>query len=287
MRIGATAGLIFTLSILAPVSRAQSPPAEPETHIETTQDLLARLTPEQKQRYDQAGKAFNTQLFSEALDAYKLLLKELPGDPVLSKFLAEAALNKGETALALNTLRPIAAATPDDWQAAVLLTRACAESGDNTCRDASMAHLLDLHKRGLTPPHMQQYIVERIFFSSGKSVTIYTSLEPWGHYHVYNYAQIFDNTGHMELRVTVESDDTDQAFFAKEHPKEAAAGLRSFSLDGYKDSGMNDKNQRIETHFTFKFFVGQPSYDTVREAILNIASGKTSPSSSRTNVLGQ
>lgn len=289
MRFRAGAGLIFTMSILSPFSRGQSTPAEQTeqtTHIESTQDLLARLTPQQKQQYDEAGKAFNTQRFSEAIDTYKLLLKDFPGDPVLSKFLGEAALNKGDTALALNILRPIAQATPDDWQAGVLLTRACAESGDKACRDAGIAHMLDLHKRGLTPPHMQQYIVERVFYSGGKNLAIYTSIEPWGHYHVYNYAQIFDDTGHMELRVTVESDDTDQAFFAKEHPKEAAAGLRSFSLDGYKDSGLNDKKQRIETHLTFKFFVGQPSYDTVREAFLAIASGKLSPSSSRTNVLG-
>jgi hypothetical protein len=287
MRSRATATLIFTLSILAPFAPAQTTPDEQTAHIESTQDLLARLTPEQKKQYDQAGKDFNTQLFSEAIEGYKLLLKEIPGDPVLSKFLGEAALNSGKTALALSTLRPIAAATPDDWQAAILLVRACAESGDKTCRDSGMSHVLDLHKRGLTPPHLQQYIVERIFFSDGKSLTIYTSLDPWGHYHVYNYAQIFDNTGHMEIRVTVESDDTDQAFFAKEHPKEAAAGLRSFSLDGYKDSGLNDKNQRMETHFTFKFFIGQPSYDTVREDILSIANGTMSPSSSRTNAISQ
>jgi hypothetical protein len=50
---------------------------------------------------------------------------------------------------------------------------------------------------------------------------------------------------------------------------------------------LNDKNQRIETHFTFKFFIGQPSYDTVRESFLSIATGKMSPTSSRTNALGQ
>ncbi len=241
MHFRATTGLIITLSILAPFSRAQATPDEPATHIETTQDLLARLTPQQKQQYDEAGKAFNTQLFTEAIEAYKLLLKDLPGDPVLSKFLGEAAINSGKNRPRAqyppphrrSNARRLASHRPPHPRLRRIRRQAC--------RDAGMAHMLDLHKRGLTPPHMQQYIVERIFYSSGKSLTIYTSLEPWGHYHVYNYAQIFDSAGHMELRVTVESDDTDQAFFAKEHPKEAAAGLRSFSLDGYKDSGLNDK----------------------------------------------
>lgn len=285
MRFQAAASLILTLSILSPVSRGQTSPLETTTHIESTQDLLARLTPQRKQQYDEAGNAFNTQHYAEAIGIYKLLLKDLPGDPVLSKFLGEAALNNGDTSFALSTLKPIAQADPDDWQAAVLLTRACAESGDKTCRDAGIIHMIELYKRGLTPPHMQQYILERVL-AGNKSLIIYTSLEPWGHYHVYNYAQIFDDTGHMYLRVTIESDDTDQAFFAREHPKEAATGLRSFSLDGYRDSGLNDKNQRTETHYTFKFFIGQPSYDTVREAFLSIANGKTNPTSSRVNVLG-
>ncbi len=126
--------------------------------------------------------------------------------------------------------------------------------------------MLQLYKNHLTPPHMQQYVVERIRVDQ-KTVVIHTSLEPWGHYHVYNYAQIFGEDGQLELRVTVESDDADQAFFASQHPKEAAAGLRSYSLDGYQDAGMNKQQQRTEKHFTFKFFVGQPSYDVVRNAL--------------------
>ncbi len=51
--------------------------------------------------------------------------------------------------------------------------------------------MLDLHKRGLIPSHTQQYIVERIA-TGGKTLFVYTSLEPWGHYQVYNYAQMFD-----------------------------------------------------------------------------------------------
>ena len=96
----------------------------------------------------------------------------------------------------------IAQARPDDWQAAVLLTRACAEAGDKTCRDAGITHMLDLHKRNLTPPHMQQYVVERIGVGQ-KTLVINTSLEPWGHYHVFNYAQIYDESGHLQLRVNV------------------------------------------------------------------------------------
>jgi hypothetical protein len=286
MRFRTLASLISILSILTPFAcLGQSTPEEATTHLESTQDLIGRLTPQQREQYNHAGDAFNAQNYAEAVKIYNYLLKDFPGDPVLAKFSAEASLNAGDTTIALNTLKLLAQSSPDDWQTAALLTRACAESGDKTCRDAGIAHMLDLYKHHLTPPNMQQYIVERINVGQ-KTLTIYTSLEPWGHYHVCNYAQIFDENGHLQLRATLESDDADQALFAKQHSKEAAAGLRSFSLDGYEDGGLNKQQQRTEVHYTFKFFVGQPSYDIVRQAFINIANGDTLPTSSRVNILG-
>jgi len=214
------------------------------------------------------------------------LLKDLPGDPVLAKFAGEAALNTGDIAFALETLKPVTRSNPNDWQAVALLTRAYAESGDKAGRDAGIAQMLDLHKRGITPPGTRQFIVERTKVGD-HVVLIFASLAPWGSYHAYNYAQIFDQGGRLVLRATVESDDADQATFAKQHPAEAAAGVRGFSLDGYQDKGKNSDGQRVETHYTFKFFTGQPPYDTVRNEFLSIATGQTKPVSSRTNVLSQ
>jgi len=276
--------LIVTLFISTAIAvRGQAASATP---VESGKDLVARLTAPQKQQFDEAGKAFKAGHFADALTIYKLLLKDYPGDSVLSNLAGEAAINTGDTAFAIETLKPIAQSNPNNWQAVALLTRAYAESGNKAGRDAGVAQMLDLRKRGLTPPRMPQYIVERIKVGE-QVVLIFTSLEPWGHFHVYNYAQIFDASGRLYLRATVESDDADQATFAKEHPTEAAAGQRGFSLDGYQDNGKNSDGKRIETHYTYKFFTGQPTYDTVREAFLSIASGQTKPVSSRVNVLSQ
>jgi hypothetical protein len=280
-------GLILILSSLAPaILQGQESPTPPVAHVESVQDLIERFNPQQKKQFDDASNAFNLQDYAAALAVYKLLLKDFPSNPVLSKFSSEAALNIGDTSFALQPIRPVAQSNPNDWQATSLLIRACAESGDKTCRDSGITHMLDLHKRGLTPPHLQQYMVERVE-ANDKTLIIYTSLEPWGHYQVFNYAQMFDSAGHLQLRLTVESDDTDQAFFAQQHPKEAAAGLRSFSVDGYEDSGLNDKKQRTETHYTFRFFVGQPDYQTVRDTFVSVANGQTKPLSSRVNMLNQ
>jgi hypothetical protein len=254
--------------------------------VETAQALVARLTPAQKQQFDEAGKAYNAGHFADALVAYKLLLRDLPGDPVLAKFAGEAALNIGDTAFALQTLKPVTQSNPNDWQAVALLTRASAESGDKAGRDAGIAQMLDLRKRGIARSRAPQYIVERTK-AGDHVVLIFASLEPWGPYHVYNYAQIFDPAGRLSLRTTIESSDADQPAFQKEHPTEAAAGARGFSLDGYQDSGTNSDGKKIETHFTFKFFTGQPSYDTVRDAFLGIANGQLKPVSSRANILSQ
>ena len=280
-----TACLLLGLSSVTPL-HGQAPPVPASPHFESQQDLTAKLTAQQKQQFEDAGKAFSGKHNSEALALYKSLLSGLPGDLLLSKFAAESALNTNDTGFALNTIKPVAQANPDDWQAAALLTRACAETGDKACRDSGIAHMLELHKRGITPPRLQQYVVEQVH-ADGHSLLIYTSLEPWGHYHVYNYAQIFNEAGQLFLRVTLESDDFDQPAFAKEHPAEAAAGLRAFSLDGYRDTGLNSNGQHTETHYTFKLLDRQPPYDTVRDAFLDIAKGDTKPVSSRTNIPSQ
>ncbi len=242
------------------------------------------MTEQQKAQLADAMTAFQAHRYPEALTLFKQLLTQLPGDALLSKFAANAALNVGDTDFALKIVKPVAQADPNDWQAAALLTRACAESGDKPCRDLAMTQMLDLHRRGLTPSGMQEYQVERLKVDPG-TMTIMASFEPWGNYHISNFAQVADGEGKIFLRITVESNDGDQGFFAKEHPKEAADGLRGFSLDAYRETGLNSSGQRTQTHYTYKFFVGQPSYDTVREEFIKIANGKSTPMSSRSNLI--
>jgi tetratricopeptide (TPR) repeat protein len=249
---------------------------------ESPQDLIARLNPQQKQQFDEAGKLFGGKQYTDALAIYKRLLADLPGDAVLSKFASEAALNSGDTAFALSTLKPIAQADPEDWQAAALLTRASAESGDTAARDAGIAHMIELRTKGVTPPGMQQYTLEQVTVGE-TTLVVRMSLVPWGYYKIYALGQVFNPQGKIFLRATLESNDADQALFAKEHPDEAAKGLRGFSLDGYLDTGTN--GQRTQTHYTYKFFVGQPSYDVVRAEFIKIAGGKATPLSSRENLV--
>jgi hypothetical protein len=285
MRFRTPATLIVILSFLTLfIARSQTTTPRPAIHVESAQELIARFTPVQKQLFDDAGKAFDAQRYRDALLAYRLLLQNIPRDTVLTKFASEAALNLGDVSFALNTLTPLARVNPDDWQTASLLTRAYAQSGNKVARDTGIAHMLDLHKRGLTPPLMQQYIVERINFD-GNSLVIYTSLEPWGHYQVYDYAQFFDANGHLTFRMSIESNESDQPRFVKNDPREASAAERTFSVNGYHDTVTDRSGRHSEAHYIFKFFIGQPTYQNVRDAFINIAAGRMKYISRRDTVL--
>jgi hypothetical protein len=283
-----TTALLLTLAWMNSPLRAvaqASPTAAPSTPVrESPQDLVAKLNPQQKKQFEEAGKSSGAKQYAYALATYKHLLADLPGDVVLSKFASESAINAGDPTFALNTLKPIAQGDPDDWQATALITRACAESGDTSCRDSGIAHMLELRSRGVTPLGMRQYIVEQVK-TGDNTLLIWTSLEPWGYYKIYAMGQVINSQGKLFLRATLESNDADQALFAKEHPDDASKGLRSFSLDSYLDTGTNSNGQRTQTHATYKFFVGQPSYATVREEFIKIASGKGAPVSTRDNLI--
>jgi hypothetical protein len=96
---------------------------------------------------------------------------------------------------------------------------------------------------------------------------------------------VSDGESSIFLRITLESNDIEQSLFAKEHPKEAAAGLRKFSLDAYRETGSTANGQRTQTHYSFKFFVGQPPYGTIREEFIKVADGTSTPISSRANLI--
>jgi hypothetical protein len=104
---------------------------------------------------------------------------------------------------------------------------------------------------------MEDYVLERV--KVGENVTtIRCSLVLWGPYKIYYIGHVADAKGVTFLHISLESSDGDQVFFAKQHAKEAAAGVREFTLDAYRETGLNQAGQRTQTHSTYKYFMGQP-----------------------------
>lgn len=100
----------------------------------------------------------------------------------------------------------------------------------------------------------------------------------------YNIAH-FGPNGKADYWILCESDDIDQVSFAKAHPKEAAAGQRSFSLDSYTaPTPTADGKSYTQTHGTIKFYSdGEPSYETVRADVLQVLQHQVAPVSSTTS----
>ena len=244
------------------------------------------LSSSERARFDTAQRLFAGQHDAEALDGFKELLPQLQaGSPAYSfvaKFASEAAINTGDRAFALQTLKPIEQADANDWQAASLLARAYAESGDGPQRDREIARLSDLQRRAVDPQFAKlgQFQLERIVLPNG-SMRVWYSLTPWGVYHVYVFARVYDAAEQQMLRLTLESGDFDQPGFAKEHPDLAARGERAFSLDGYGPDAHTADGQLIQSHYTYGSFEGQPNYDTVRRQMIEAAEGVRKPISER------
>lgn len=231
------------------------------------------LTAEEKAQYDLAAREFAADNFADALPLYKSLLAAHPADPTLSKFAAESAINTGDESYAIALLEPMAQRDANDWQAVALLARAFAESGDKARRDAEMQRMAVLYQSGAIPIRVQQYLIEKAQVD-GKVVRIWHSLQPWGRFHVYDYARVSDSSGNLIFRITLESSDIDQPLFAQQHPAEAAKGIRLFSIDGYSEGPVHANGMHTATHATYDMVMGQPDYDTVRTAFLGIAAGQ-------------
>jgi hypothetical protein len=269
--------------LLAPVHAQAPAPLQQSDTLETQQDFYARLTASQQQVFDSAIAALKQKRYGDALIIEKKLLAEIPGDPVLTEYASEEALNSGDPAFAVTALQPIVKTAARDWRAVLLLVRACGQTSNDACRDEEMAHLADLHRQGVLPASVVQYLVERVKVGSN-TLAISMFVEPWGPYGAHAMAEVTDDSGKRLQRIFLESADFDQPLFAKQNPAAAAKGLRSFSLDGYFDTGTNAQGQRTQSHATYNFYAGQPSYDTLRAELVRIVAGNAKILSSRSGI---
>ena len=263
-------GMVLFLTV--PGRAAQSSPSVPNPH---------------QAEFDEAVSSFRAKHYDIALADFKKLMGEEPENPVYKKFASEAALNQGDADFVVQTLQPIEAAQPDDWQTHLLLARAYAQMVKDPHhaekRDEEIALVTKQHNQDPNSQlgKLRDFLLETVH-QGDKTIQFYPAFTPWGPYHVHLIARTFDAAGQPGLRITLESNDFDQPQFAKEHPAEAAAGQRGYSLDGYAPDQKSADGRTIQTHYTYGFFTGQPSYEVVRERILAIAAGTVKPLSSRT-----
>jgi len=236
-----------------PVTPPASQPAAPASQI----DPAAR---------DKVIADLRARKFDDALVGAKAILAGNPTSSQANKLVGVVLLDDQKASEALPYFQKALELDADDATIHALLLQAYAQTGDAKKRDEQRAILRGFHSDGKHPDFTQSmgFMIET-FPVRDRVVQAIEFYEPAGKFHFYYRFNVFDTDGHLQSFYALESDDADQAMFAQQHPKEAAAGERRFSIDVYARNPQGAPMQGLVT-----FIDGQPTYDDLRARILKI-----------------
>ena len=253
--------------------------------VAAQQPATAPLTPEQQALFAAARKDFGEHHPELALEKMKQLHAMVPENQTITDGTAETAVTLGDDSYALSMLKPWSTAHPDDWFALEWLARAYAETGDAADRDKTVAAVLKLHETSTNDQFKRadRFVVERVKLADG-SLDIFYAIVPFSRYHIYMLGRQVDGSNALIRQITLESNDTDQVGFVKEHADLAANGMRRFSMDTYSASKAGPNGTATQTQALIGFMDGQPSYDDTKARMLKVATGSAAPVATRSGV---
>lgn len=222
-----------------------------------------------KVRMQEAMATFRRGDYAVALAGFQEITAADPANVVAHNMVANSALRLKNYPLAIASFKRALALQPGESHSEAGLIEAYARAGMNKERDSEIGQLLQLKKEGHLPANF--HFLYDAFAVGDQNVEVsefYPDLSSG--YHFRYWFDISGADGKPIRRIALESDDIDQVSFAKEHPKEAAAGQRRFSLDAYAQG----------SHGLFHFYDGEPTYAQVREEVLGSFAGKLKQSTS-------
>lgn len=258
-------------SAQVPSTQVPAAPAPPAVPTQPGQPALApQIDPAARLR---VIADLHDKRFDAALAESKAILAANPNSPPANKLVGIVLLDQQKPADALPYFQRALQLDPSDANVHALLLQGYAESGDTKGRDEQRAILHGFHTDGKHPDftNAHGYLVES-FPVGDKTVQAIEFYEPYGSFHLYYRFNIFSSDGHLERFLTLESDDADQAAFAREHPKQVAAGERRFSLDSYQESSAG-----LATRGLIALIDGLPKYDDLRARVIKIVQGEIAP----------
>ena len=227
-----------------------------------------------KSRMTQGKEAFRVHDYKLAFSIFNEVTIEDPNNILANNLAGNCSLEIKDFPSAIQHFRRALEIQPDQPQNLAGLIRSYAQAGMIKERDATLEHLHELSKAGRLPGNFS-YVFDS-FAMEGRSVLVTEFPQLTGQFHYRYHFNVYDANGTFVSRVALESDDIDQISWSKQHPVEAAAGARKFSLDGYKFSPS-------QTHSTYKFYDGgEPPYEEVRGDVQRILSGASKAISSTT-----
>ena len=218
--------------------------------------------------------ALSRQDFAAAYDFFSRFRAENPSDKEAIFLEGNAALGLGRLSEAEGCYGAALAIAANLWSAHENLVQVYARLGRWNEFDSERALL---HQARLTH---QAGIAEHgtgaidLFTVGNRRIVVHEYDPPDGHFHAkYNFAEL-DAQGKLIGWISYESDDVDQISFAKNHPKEEAAGGRAYSLDSYTPKTMTAGGYLTQTHGTIKLFPdGELPYPEVRAEVMRALGG--------------
>jgi tetratricopeptide (TPR) repeat protein len=213
--------------------------------------------------------------YGAAKDFFLEYLSSSPNDLEALLDLGSAELGLKEFAAAVKEFQAVIAFKPDLWPAHLNLVLAYAELQDWADFDQERAMIKAARDKSAPGLGEQKGDLIDVLHVGTKTYSVRAFYELYGRYHTRYVFLRFAEDGKLTDYVQCESDDADQVLFKQAHPKEAAAGARSFSLDTYTvgDTGMSQG--------LIKFYSdGEPTYEVVRADVLKVLMGKEKPAAS-------
>jgi len=224
---------------------------------------------------DEAIAAFRAHDYKRALPIFNEVTAADPNNILAYNLAGNCSMEMRDFPAAIRAFQHALQLQPDQPQNLGGLVRSYAQAGMIKERDATLQHLHEMSRTGQLPANFS-YTFDS--FSVGdRSVLVTEFPQLAGHFHFRYHFNVYDATGKLISRVALESDDIDQTYWAKQHPKEAAAGGRSFSLDGYSQAVSG------QIHSLYKFYDdGEPSYEQVRADVEKVLAGGLKPATRTT-----
>lgn len=204
--------------------------------------------------------AMQTGDFSTARTFFAKFVEDNPKDAEAWFYLGGADLTLEHPVDAAKDFQQCVALKPDAWSAHNNLSLAYAEEGDWSAFDKERAAIKAARDKNEPGVSFDDHDVIDVLHVNGETYQVWYFYKLHGHFNVRYVAIRFDKDSKAGSWIQAESDDVDQAFFQQKHPKEAAAGARSFSLDSYEQGKNGYPSQALH-----KFYPnGEPTYEQFR-----------------------
>jgi tetratricopeptide (TPR) repeat protein len=225
----------------------------------------------QKDPLDAAGTAIDNKDFASAEKILTDYLQKHPRADTAKTatamlLLGTARLDAKDFDGAIDELKELVKNEPKDWYGYIYLAQAYAQKGDWENFDKQRE--LIKAARDSNAPRIKLVgdgDVIDILTVAGQQYTVKSYYKPVGpHQTHYVFLHIVDDIKLKDM-LTCDSDDGDQMEFKREHPKEAAAGARRFSLDPWEVVS----DQLVHGHI-LRFYDGEPTYEELRADVIKV-----------------